>query len=144
MHADSLETMKVKLRRQIEQVDILEKRYKESLLHKLDSFRYENRLCHGDYHLFNLINSDNQVTIIDWIDSSSGDIRADVCRSYLLYSEVSRDLAEMYLKLYCIKSGLTEEEIVQWMPIIAGARLSEYPSKEKTDYLLDIVVQYCS
>ena len=144
MQVDSLELMKDKLRRQIVQVNILEKRYKESLLHKLDSFVYENRLCHGDYHLFNLIASDNKVTIIDWVDSSSGDIRADVCRSYLLYSELSRDLAEMYLKLYCIKSGLTEEEIVQWMPIIAGARLSEYPSKEKAEYLLDIVVQYCS
>ena len=114
------------------------------LTKQLNSFTYEKRLCHGDFHSFNLIKSDNRVTIIDWVDSSSGDIRADTCRTFLLYSEVSRDLAEMYLRLYCLKSGLIEEEILQWIPIIAGARLSEYLSPEKAQYLLDVVFEYCS
>ena len=67
---------------------------------------YENRLCHGDFHLLNLIMSDDKVTIIDWVDASAGDIRADVCRTYLLYSELSTEVAELYLRLYCEKSGL--------------------------------------
>ena len=142
--ADSLEPMKDKLKRQIERVDILDKDYKEALLENLNTLVYEKRLCHGDFHLFNLIESNNKVTIIDWVDSSSGDIRADTCRTFLLYSEVSRDLAEMYLRLYCLKSGLIEEEILQWIPIIAGARLSEYLSPEKAQYLLDVVYEYCS
>ena len=112
------------------------------LTKQLNSFSTEKRLCHGDFHLFNLIESDNRVTIIDWVDSSSGDIRADVCRTYLLYLEVSRDLAEMYLRLYCLKSGLAKEEILVWLPVIAGARLSEYLSQDKTNYLLNIIYMH--
>ena len=33
-----------------------------------------------DFHPFNLIMSNNNVKIIDWVDASSGDIRADLFR----------------------------------------------------------------
>ena len=51
------------------------------------------------------------------------------------------DLPTMYLKKYCSKSELMSEEIVQWLPIIAGARLSEYLPQEKSKYLLDLIQQ---
>jgi tRNA A-37 threonylcarbamoyl transferase component Bud32 len=85
--ANSLESMYEKLARQIELAPILENKKKSILIHKLESMPYEKKLCHGDYHFYNLIMSDNKVTIIDWVDSSSGDIRADVYRTYLLYSQ---------------------------------------------------------
>lgn len=141
--ADSLEPMSSKLRRQIESADILGKRHKLKLIKKLETFTYENRLCHGDYHLFNLIMTDTNVAIIDWVDASAGDVRADVCRSYLLYTQFSVELAELYLKIYCEKSGLVKDEILEWAPIIAGARLSESVASENADRLLDIVNQYC-
>jgi aminoglycoside phosphotransferase (APT) family kinase protein len=141
--ADSLEPMIEKLRRQIEITTILEERHKSFLIQKLDSMTFENRLCHGDFHLFNLIISDNgKVSIIDWVDSSAGDVRADIYRTYLLYSQFSVELAEMYLRLYLEKSGLSKEEIFQWAPIIAGARLSEIVSSEESGRLLDIVNHY--
>ncbi|MGE7772730.1 phosphotransferase [Viridibacillus arvi] len=140
---NSLEPMSEKLRRQIEAAHKLDKRHKADLIRKLDSMTFENRLCHGDYHLYNLIMSDNKVTIIDWVDASSGDIRADIYRTFLLYSQFSAELAEMYLRLYCEKSGLSKESIFQWAPIIAGARLSENVPSEKTDRLLEIINHYC-
>lgn len=141
--ADSLEPMIEKLRRQIGST-ILEERQKSLLIQKLDSMTFENRLCHGDFHLFNLIISDNgTVSIIDWVDSSAGDVRADIYRTYLLYSQFSVELAEMYLRLYLEKSGLSKEEIFQWAPIIAGARLSEIVSSEESEHLMDIVNHYC-
>ena len=122
---------------------ILDERQKSLLIQKLDSMTFENRLCHGDFHLFNLIISDTgKVSIIDWVDSSAGDIRADIYRTYLLYSQVSVELAEMYLRLYLWKSGLSKEDIFQWAPIIAGARLSEIVSSEESGRLLDIVNHY--
>lgn len=140
---DSFEPMLEKLRRQIESVQNLDKRKKSFLLNKLESITFTNRLCHGDFHLFNLIMADNQeVTIIDWVDSSSGDIRADVYRTYLLYSQYSTKFADMYLRLYCEKSGLFMDEILQWAPIIAGARLSESVSSEKSERLMDIINHY--
>ncbi len=142
--ADSLEPMSLKLSRQIESAQQLDKRHKSALLQKIDTITYEKRLCHGDFHMFNLIMSDtNQVTIIDWVDSSAGDLRADVYRTYLLYEQFSIELADMYLRLYCQKSGLSKEDIFQWAPIIAGARLSENVSSENNERLMKIVNHYC-
>jgi aminoglycoside phosphotransferase (APT) family kinase protein len=140
---DRIEPMHDKLSRQIEMATSLDKRQKSFLLEKLDSMTYEKRLCHGDFHLFNLIKTDNQVVIIDWVDSSAGDIRADIYRTYLLYSHFSPELADLYLRLYCEKSGLLRSDIFQWAPIIAGARLSENVSSENSDRLMKIVHQYC-
>ncbi|OIK14318.1 aminoglycoside phosphotransferase family protein [Bacillus sp. MUM 13] len=136
---DTIELMDDKLHRQIEAAPILNERQKSYLLKELKSITFTNRLCHGDFHLFNLIKTDNRVAVIDWVDSSSGDIRADVYRTYLLYSQFSSELADMYLRLYCKKSGLLSSEIFQWAPIIAGARLSEHVSAENSERLLKII-----
>ena len=142
--ADSLEPMSLKLSRQIESANQLDKRHKSALLQKMNTISFEKRLCHGDFHMFNLIMSDNnQVTIIDWVDSSAGDLRADVYRTYLLYEQYSIELANIYLRLYCEKSGLSKDDIFQWAPIIAGARLSENVSSEKNERLMKIVNHYC-
>ncbi|KQL54409.1 aminoglycoside phosphotransferase [Heyndrickxia shackletonii] len=142
--ATQLESMSNKLKRQISSAVNLDKKHKTALIKKLDSMSYEKRLCHGDYHIYNLIMSDNEVTIIDWVDSSAGDIRADVYRTYLLYSQFSIELADIYLRLYCEKSGLSKDEVFEWAPIIAGARLSENVSTESSERLLNIVENYCS
>ncbi|TMU87248.1 aminoglycoside phosphotransferase family protein [Bacillus sp. BHET2] len=140
--ADSLELMPEKLARQIEAAPILSKRNKSVLIQKLKSITFEKRLCHGDFHLFNLIMSENKVTILDWVDSSVGDYRADIYRSYLLYSHYSIELAEMYLQLYCERSELSKEDIFQWAPIIAAARLSENVSSDDSERLMNIINQY--
>jgi tRNA A-37 threonylcarbamoyl transferase component Bud32 len=136
---DSLESMKEKLARQIQCVGCLDEEVKATLLEKLGSLTFESRLCHGDFHLYNLIQTDDVITIIDWVDASSGDIRADVYRSYLLYSQVSVELAEMYVKLYCEKSGLGKEEIFAWAPILAAARLAENVATDDEERLMAIV-----
>jgi aminoglycoside phosphotransferase (APT) family kinase protein len=144
--ADSLESISNKLRRQIIAAQPLDDRFKDALLKKMDTIIYKPTLCHGDFHLFNLIMSDQneQVTIIDWVDATVGDFRADVYRTYLLYEQFSIELANLYLRLYCQKTGLSKEEIFQWAPIIAGARLSENVSSENTGRLLKIVHSFTS
>lgn len=142
--AHPIELMSKKLSRQIKNAPNLESKLKAVLLNKLDYMTFEKRLCHGDYHLFNLIMSDKKIEIIDWVDASAGDIRADIYRTYLLYSQFSMRLADMYLHLYCKKSGLSKDEIFKWAPIIAAARLSECVSTERADRLLEIVNYYTS
>ncbi|MGG3521735.1 aminoglycoside phosphotransferase family protein [Bacillus pseudomycoides] len=141
--SDLLEPMSEKLRRQIESVQNLDEKQKGKLLRKLDSMVFEPRLCHGDFHPFNLILSNDNVKIIDWVDASAGDIRADVYRTYLLYAQASVELAEMYLRIYCKNAGLSRDEVIKWAPIIAGARLSEKVSSENIKYLKKLVDQYC-
>ncbi|MGG0262358.1 aminoglycoside phosphotransferase family protein [Bacillus mycoides] len=123
--SDEIEPMEERLYRQINSVHDLDEKQKGNILKKLDSITFEPRLCHGDLHPFNLIMSNRDVKIIDWVDASSGDIRADVFRTYLLYSQNSVELAEMYLHIYCKKTGLLREGIFQWAPIISAARLAE-------------------
>ena len=113
-------------------------------MNKLHSIKFEPRLCHGDFHPFNLILSNKSVNIIDWVDASSGDIRADVFRTYLLYSQSSVELAEMYLHIYCRNTGLWRDEIFQWAPIIIAARISENVTATNIEYLNDLVAQYCN
>ncbi|OXS63878.1 phosphotransferase family enzyme [Bacillus sp. V-88] len=139
--AHSIEPMSEKLRRQIESASEFDQELKPALIKKLESMTVEETLCHGDFHLYNLILSEERVTIIDWVDSSAGDRRADVYRTYLLYSQVSEELADMYLRLFCEKSGLSKDEILEWAPIIAAARLSEKVSSENPNRLLEIVYQ---
>ncbi len=137
--AHSLETMSDKLTRQIETAHMMNNNQKSALVHRLNAMSFEKKLCHGDFHLFNLILTDHGVKIIDWVDASSGDIRADVYRTFLLYSQFSVELAEMYLRLYCEKSHLVKEDVFQWAPMIAGARLSEAVPSERAERLLEIV-----
>ena len=137
--AESLESMFERLARKIELATILDKKKKALLIHKLESMSLEKKLCHGDYHFNNLIVSDSEVSIIDWVDSCSGDIRADVYRTYLTCLQISKDLADLYLCHYCDKSGLTKEEIYQWAPIISAARLSENDTSERIEQLLKII-----
>ncbi|MFP3489684.1 phosphotransferase, partial [Staphylococcus sp. SIMBA_130] len=69
--------MNEKLTRQIGTADRLSQSQKTALLFKLSEMPVKKQLCHGDFHLFNLIMGDH-VTIIDWVDASAGDSRADV------------------------------------------------------------------
>ncbi|RDU38074.1 aminoglycoside phosphotransferase family protein [Neobacillus piezotolerans] len=140
---DSIKPMKEKLSRQINSTNILSNRHKSVLIQKLNNITFKSRLCHGDYHPFNVIMTDNNATIIDWVDASAGDIRADVYRTYLLYSQVSTELAEMYLDLYCERSGLEKDEVLQWAPIIAAARMAENVPAEDSKRLLAIINQSC-
>ncbi|WP_261134069.1 aminoglycoside phosphotransferase family protein [Bacillus sp. Marseille-Q3570] len=142
--ARSIEQMSEKLSRQIENAPNLENKLKLVLLGKLDMMTFEKRLCHGDFHPFNLIMSENRVVIIDWVDSSAGDLRADIYRTYLLCSQFSEELAKMYMHLCCEKYGLSKDEIFQWAPIIAAARLSEGVSSENSERLIEIVNYYCT
>lgn len=137
-----LESMGDKLTRQLKNAKPLELPYRSKLIKLLNSLPSENRLCHGDYHVFNLIKTQNKIVIIDWVDATSGNPCADAYRSYLLYSQFSSHLANRYLKLYCKKSSLSPDDIFAWASIVAGARLCENVPAEHIDFLLNIVHQY--
>ncbi|MBR9655432.1 hypothetical protein TUN_25110 [Bacillus sp. M21] len=82
------------------------------------------------------------VNIIDWVDASSGDIRADVFRTYLLYAQSHIELADMYLQIYCNNTDLTRDEIFQWAPIISVARFTKKVSPQNEVYLSKLLNQY--
>lgn len=142
MDGEPLETMEEKLAAQLRRAAQLEDETREALLNKLQNMQYHKVICHGDLHPHNMLLAPNGVTIIDWVDATAGDLRADAYRTYLLIAGHSIQLAELYLQLYCSKSRLAREDIFQWAAIIAGARLGEHHSPEEADRLLAIVKQF--
>lgn len=123
--APELRPMSDRLREQIGSVDRLSGPQKLRLIAMLEEVGEETQLCHGDLHVQNLIVDGDDVSIIDWMDATRGDVRLDVCRTYVIYSEVDTDFADAYLAEYCRQSGLKREEVLRWESVIAGARLSE-------------------
>jgi aminoglycoside phosphotransferase (APT) family kinase protein len=95
------------------------------LLRRLDELPDGDRLCHGDFHPFNLMGDPDALTIVDWPDATSGPPAADACRSYLLMRIAAPVLAEAYLSVYAKAAGMARDPILAWLPILAAARLSE-------------------
>lgn len=135
----SVEPMSERLKRHIQAAPCLQFTHKSKLLDQLKLMPKKNNLCHGDFHPFNVIVGETGSTIIDWVDASSGNTCADVFRSYILYSQHSTELADLYVKIYCGKSGILEEEIFAWAPIIAAARISDKVSTENVERLVKII-----
>lgn len=94
---------------------------KEKLLGMLDKLPDGNNLCHGDFHGGNILCEGDSCLIIDWVEASSGDPAADACRSYMDYFIGGYGFEELYLEKYCSATGRSRDEILAWLPVIAGA-----------------------
>jgi aminoglycoside phosphotransferase (APT) family kinase protein len=98
-----------------------------------------DRLCHGDFHMFNILGRTDQPMLLDWLDACSGDPAADVCRSYLLMSRSTPAIASAYVEHYAEVSGTSAREILSWLPLVAAARLAEGVQSE-TAVLLEMAL----
>ena len=130
-HTDKLERLTDRLRSRISGTPFLDADMRTQLLHKLDTLPTDDALCHGDFHAFNLIQSPNGVVVIDWVDLSCGAPCADACRSYLLYLGFHTDIAELYLAFYCEKAGVSRQDVLRYLPVIAAARLDETGAEQE-------------
>lgn len=109
------------------------------LLNALASLPGGDRVCHGDFHPANVLVHGEQETVIDWIDSARGNPLADVARTSILALGVAESsqasnpflkaftkvLHSAYLRHYFSLRPGGEKEYRRWLPIVAGARLSE-------------------
>ncbi|MBK9220343.1 MAG: aminoglycoside phosphotransferase family protein [Uliginosibacterium sp.] len=107
-------------------------------------------LCHGDFHLGNILVAANEPpAIIDWNDASLGNPLADLARSSLLicfgeavsttgplapngftideYEALRQNFNRVYLETYFRLNGLEDlhSELAPWLQIVATARLNE-------------------
>ena len=84
-----------------------------------------DRLCHGDFHLLNVMGQPGNASIVDWPSAMRGHPAADVCQSWLLMQRTDRRLADTYVETYSSESGLTVKDVRDWRVIVAGARLAD-------------------
>lgn len=95
------------------------------LLARLAGLPDGTRLCHGDFHPFNIIGPPGDAVVIDWPDATAGPPEADACRSYLLLRHGAPRFADPYLDRYVEASGAARTDILAWLPVLAAARLCE-------------------
>jgi len=108
-------------------------------LEALETMPDGDRLCHGDFHLGNIMLGGTQPVIIDWIDASIGSPLADVARTSILAQgmvEVEpqfsrfqrfglRIMHAIYLFRYFQLRPGRQDEYRRWLSIVAAGRLNE-------------------
>lgn len=131
-----LSPLKPRLAERLRHAPGLDAAWRETLLARLAGLPEGTRLCHGDFHPFNIIGPPGATTIVDWPDATSGPPAADVARSYLLMRHgAGHQPAEAYLTRYLAASELTDTDIRAWLPVIAAARLAENVPEENSRLL---------
>jgi uncharacterized protein (TIGR02172 family) len=135
-----------KLQNKIKNADALPVYLKPKLLDALASLPDGDRVCHGDFHPANVLISENDSTVIDWIDATRGNPLADVARTSIITlgaaasSQIPNPVLKVFVRVFHsaylnhyfrLRPG-GEDEYRRWLPIMAGARLNEnIPELEK-------------
>ncbi len=132
-----LGSLKGRLAANIRQATMLGAARQRTLLAGLAGMPDGDRLCHGDFHPWNVLGLPGRAMVVDWPDASSGDPAADVCRSWVLMRPHVPDLAAAYVDTYTAAAGERGEAVFQWLPFVAAARLAENVPAE-TDALLEM------
>lgn len=136
---EGMPSQQERLESKIKQAKGLSVALRESLLQALDGMPTGDRLCHGDFHPWNVLMIAGGAVVIDWDSAACGNPLADVARAAVLLAGVSK-MSEMvtwreklaarwcrrvYVRRYFeIRPG-GEEEYQAWRPIVAAARMSE-------------------
>ncbi|MCC6299322.1 MAG: phosphotransferase [Anaerolineales bacterium] len=127
---------KQRLQNKIKRADALPAELKPKLLAALETLPVGNKVCHGDFHPDNILMTKNGSVVIDWIDATKGNPLADAARTSVLALGAASTLPTgmkffiklfhaSYLREYFRTHPNGREEYRQWLPIVAGARLSE-------------------
>ena len=97
-------------------------------------------LCHGDMHMGNLLFDGEKYWIIDWSPGSVSrrEPAADACSTYLYQKRFVPDCAEVYLGAFCGASGIPPEEVLAWLPVMAGYQVNIKDDEERA-YILGII-----
>lgn len=137
--ADGIPAQRRRLQSKINHADALSASLKTSLLSVLQSLPDGERVCHGDFHPANVLLLGNDARVIDWMDASRGNPLADVARTSVILLGAAESAQSpnlftkgaikifhaIYLRHYFRLRPGGEDEYRRWLPIVAGARLSE-------------------
>ena len=119
---------------------------RDQVLEHLSTLDDGDRVCHGDFHPGNVLLTDRGPIVIDWMTARRGNPWADVARTNLLLSIGAKSAGNqvkpvvrwlvgayrrMYLDHYSRLNPTHSNELTQWMPVIAAARLDEQIESER-------------
>lgn len=126
IHAEAdprLPSLTARLRYRIARIEGIDEALRTRLFERLKALPDGDRICHGDFHPFNIVGAPDSAMVIDWLDAASGPPAADVARSYMLIAAAAEDLAVGYIAAYAAAAEIDPAEIMAWVPVVAAARL---------------------
>ncbi|MCX6807195.1 MAG: aminoglycoside phosphotransferase family protein [Patescibacteria group bacterium] len=152
---NDLPTQKDRLTYLINRSEEILGKYHKKILEKLYNLEGGKNICHGDFHVGNILVQNDKYFIIDWMNAYSGNIVSDAVRTYmmiispffpvelnflkkLLVRTLKRLTGYFYKKEYLKISGKREQEFAEWFPVVAGARLDDDVPGEK-EWLLKYI-----
>ena len=103
-------------------------------------------LCHGDIHYYNIMYHGDKYWIIDWESAGKGDPAADACMQYF-YSmrQAAQDNNQShmhYLQIFCEASGISKEDVLAWLPVIAGVQVNFPPDGEEREFISKFIDEW--
>ena len=131
-----LNKLKDKMNRKISETS-LDATTRYELHTRLEGMPKHNKVCHGDFNPSNIIITPaGKPYVIDWAHATQGNASADAARTYLLFMLKGQEqLAEQYLRLYCLRSNTAKQYVQKWLPIVAASQ-SVKGKPEERDFLL--------
>jgi aminoglycoside phosphotransferase (APT) family kinase protein len=116
-------------------IDVLPTDLKDATLEALEALPVGDRLCHGDFHPYNVLMSPEGPMVIDWNNAHVGDPLEDVARSALILEGVAVSQPSIqsrierfnrnYLEEYFRLCPGGREQLATWRPIVAAVRLTD-------------------
>lgn len=100
---------------------------------RLEAMPKHDKVCHGDLTPSNvMITEDGTPYILDWSHATRGNAASDAaitCFYFRLHGD--EESSDMYLDLYCEKSGTDRSYVHKWMPIVAASQSIKGTPKER-------------
>jgi len=114
---------------------VLPAELKVAVLKAFDELPAGDRVCHGDFHPYNVLLSPKGPIVIDWNNGHIGNPLEDVALSLLILSGVSasqpplrsriEQFSQSYLERYFELRPDDRTQLAAWRPIAAALRLSD-------------------
>ena len=150
-----LPSYKDRLRRDLREAPHLTDELRQKALSVLELLPDGASVCHGDFHPGNVLLTNKGPVVIDWMTACSGSPWADVARTSLLLSigakgagkqvrPIIRTVISLYHYRYinCYRAFKVDQanELLQWTPVIAAARLNEniIPEREALIKIVEV------
>lgn len=150
-----LPTVKDKLKWDIESSTLLSNEEKQQIYQYISTLPDGNKLCHFDFHPGNIMVSNGQYRVIDWMTGCKGDGLSDIARTSiilrysgiprvprfinLIFKKVINKIYRGYLNEYLKTTGVPVEKIRAWEMPVAAARLCEWIPEDEKQTLLTFV-----
>lgn len=147
-------SLKERLQHRLHAAALLDDATRQVLLKLLASLPDEDWLCHGDFHLENILLSSTGPVIIDWEGSMRASPAGDVANTLLWFRtafrsrhglegwlalRIGRRMERVYLQEYR-RTGPPLTHLPDWTAVHAAAQLNE-ENRARQDLLLDITRQ---